>query len=623
MATRRRASGAWYLKKSKPHEVVVATVDRLVAEKRRDELCLWRDLFREGRPATASAGRNWMPRPEMRARMNVVRNACETLHARVSKNQPRPWIVTVGGNWKLQRKAKKLGRFVDGDWERLNADRLRRDAVMDCIKYGKGLIKVWPDPITGYVCWTPVWTGDVFTHKREEAAKHVRTKYQIAFVDREVAKAMWPQFKVEISDASAPDAKLLVGQTAEVDDDLIVVYEAWRLPSGKTRKGEPAGGRHVICIDTATLEDEDWPYDYFPFAELVAPGDNETNQGIGYPERMAGGQAEQNSLAMLASEVANKMTPKYCLENSSQYQADQATNQPAEFWSFTGAMPQILSAETNVLAIMQAAAIQRASLYAIEGISEQSAEGTSPDNLDSGKAKLVHRDIEAERHVELGKRVEEFTVELCKLHVACLEYLAEEGADLVAYSGKSMLEELRYQDVRLADDPHHVRVYPVSALSNTPQGKLSQLNEMLSTGVISIAEWRELYDMPDMDRSNDLAFAGRELSRKLVEQALEGEDDIAATRACDLPYLIDQAWKEHALAQLQGATTQELEKLRNLAGHAQSLLDQQMAAAAPPAPTGGMPPPVLPPPGAQLPVPMPQAAAPLPVPPMGPLGLVQ
>jgi hypothetical protein len=278
---------------------------------------------------------------------------------------------------------------------------LRRDAAADCIKYGKGIIKVWPGQ--GCVEWTIVWCGDVFTHKREEAARHVRTKYQIAFIDREVAKQMWPANKVEIGEAKAPSAKLLLESGAEDDDDLIVIYEAWRLPSGKTKKGEPIGGRHVVCIDTCTLEDDDWPHDFFPFVELVAPGDNETNQGIGYPERMAGGQAEQNAMAELTSDVVRLMTPKYCLENGSQYTPDTATNTVAEFWAFTGTMPQILSAEGNILAISKP--LQSSARVCMRSRDLRAVRrGAAPDNPDSGKAKLVHRDIEAERHAELAKR---------------------------------------------------------------------------------------------------------------------------------------------------------------------------------------------------------------------------
>lgn len=610
MAKRERPDGSWYARKGPPHKGIVAIVQRLIAEKRRNELATWREIFLDRRPAsTVAAARAGYERPQMRARMNIVRNATETLIARCGKNQPRPWFVTIGGDWKLQRKAKKTGRFVEGDWERLHADRMRRDALRDATIYGTGLIKVWPDYENGEVCWARVWCGDVFTHRREELAGSIRTKYQIAFVDRHVAMATWPTAKVEIEQLAPIEGSLLRDTGSDDGDDLILVYEAWRLPSGKDKKGKPVGGRHCVVIDGATLEDEPWERPNFPFAQLPFSDDPESIWGIGLPERMAGAQSEQNSIAELASEIINKMTPKWVFENGSTMTVDTLSN-AIEVWYCTGAMPQILSADNAIMAVMQAAAIQRAAAYAIEGIAESSAEGTTPANLDSGKAQLVNRDIQSERHVELGKRVEEFTVELAKLHVQCCEDLCEEGVELKAYSGKAILEEIEYGSVRLSDDPYHVRVYPVSALSGSPQGKLSQLNEMLSAGTITIAEWRELYDMPDMDRSNDLAFAGRELARKMVEQALDGKV-VAATRACDLPHLVDHAWKSHALAQLEGASDDDLEDLRNLAGSAQALIDQQMAAEM--AKQAAMAPP---------PMPMPPAAAPPPVPPTGPIGIV-
>lgn len=603
-----RPIGSWHTHEGECHDEIAATVNKLLGEKRRSELATWRDLFMDRQPAGIAGARAGYERFGMRSRMNIVRNACETLIARCGKNQPRPWLVTVGGDWKLQRKAKKTGQFVEGDWERLNADRLRRDALRDATIYGTGIIKVWPDYEREQVCWARVWAGDLLTHKREEIAGSIRTMYQVAFVDREVAKGTWPDKASAIEDADPANATHL--RYTSDGEDLITLYEAWRLPSSVDAEGKPEGGRHCVVIDGATLEDEPWARDTFPFARLPYSDDPETIWGVGLPERMAGAQSEQNALSELASDIARMMTPKYVMENGSQMTTATMSNE-IEVWEFTGTAPVVISAESNILAMMQAAAIQRQAAYAIEGISESSAEGTTPENLDSGKAQLVNRDIQSERHVELGKRVEEFTVELCKLHVACCEDLVADGAKLVAYAGKSMLEALEYGDVRLADDPYHVRVYPVSALSNSPQGKLAQLNEMLAAGTITVAEWRELYDMPDMDRSNDLAFAGRELARKLVEQALDG-NIVAATRACDLPHLVDHGWKSHALAQLEGASDDDLEHLRNLLGSAQALLDQQAAAEM--AKQAAMAPP---------PMPMPPAAAPLPVPPTGPIGIVQ
>lgn len=616
--TRRRAAGAWHTVAGHCHKQVSETVSRLIQTKRRGDLALWRDLFLAGRPTAESQAASGVPRPGIRARANVVRNATETVVSRVAANQPKPWFVTVGGNWKSQRRAKKRTRFVEGDWERIGADRLRRDMILDAGIYGTGVIKVVPDFEKGSVEWARVWCGDVFTHKREERAGCIRTMYQIAFVDREVAKSRWPRHQADIERANAADMALLAqsGAAEDGDDDLIAVYEAWRLPISHSG-GEASGGRHVICIDTATLEDEEWDEDFFPFVLYPMTDDPESIWGIGYPERMAGGQAEQNALSELASDVARMMTPKYVFANGSRLTVDQTSND-IEVWYVSGEMPQILSAEANILGIMNAAAIQRQSLYAIEGISEQSAEGTSPDNLTSGKAKLVHRDIEAQRHREAVKRSEEATVQLARLHVWACEKLCEAEVDLRASHGKSMLEVLRYEDVRPSDDEEDdmIRVAPVSALASDPAGKLAQLNEMLAAQVITPAEWRELYDLPDLDRSNDLAFAGRELARMLVEKALDGETDIPATRACDLEFLIDYAWKVHARSQLEGATTEDLEKVRNLAGHAQALLDQQKAAMVAALPS----PPPMPGPGGG--VPMPQAAAQPPIEPMGIQGIV-
>ena len=143
-----------------------------------------------------------------------------------------------------------------------------------------------------------------------------------------------------------------------------------------------------------------------------------------------------------------------------------------------------------------------------------------------------------------------------------------------------MLEELAYDDVRLTGHPSVVRVDPISALALTPQGKLTQLTELHQGQVISTEEFRELYDFPDLDRSNDLAFAARDLSRHLVGQALKGRAT-AATRACDLPYLVRHGWQEHALQQARyHATDAELLHLRRLIGHADSLLKQEAAQAA-------------------------------------------
>lgn len=591
----------WYARAEKPHEDVFAIVSRLLHGKRRERLLLWRDLFLHGRARAGTSDE--LAYVETRARFNVIRNAVETLAARIGKQQPRPWIVTIAGDWKLQRKAKQMGRFVEGDFERLGADKLRRGALNDALIFGTGILKVHPR--MGRTAWSPVWCGDVFTHPREEAAKHVRTMYQIAFCDREVLAAEWPDSKKAIYAAPPVERRWLnYDASGDDDDDLALVIEAWHLPSSVNKKGELVGGRHCVTLADTTLEDETWERETFPFAMLHASLDPLRMWGVGYPERMAGLQAEQNYMGETASEVIRKLTPKLILPNGSKITVDQLSND-IETWETTGEIPQWLCAEAAVLLpLMQAQALQRSEMYRIEGIGEDAAQGSSPDNLDSGKAKMVHRDIQSERHSPLGERNDEMTVDLAKLTIDCAREIAvEDDSRLTVYSGKSMLTELNFKEVDLGDDPYHVRIYPVSKLSGSPQAKLAQLQEMQNAGWITPIEARRLYDLPDLEASNDREFAMRDLADKLIEYAIDVEDGtpIPAPRYVDKEYLVQMGWKEYCHARLQGATDQNLSALLALIGQADSLIKQEAAelAASQPAP-----------PAAQAPIPPTPGGAP-------------
>jgi hypothetical protein len=600
----------WYASSDQPHEAVYDIARKLLQDGKRGRVKFFRELFLDEARGDVEGFRY----PQIRARFNVVRNVCETLLARAGKHQPAPQIHTVGGVWKVQRRAKAMGRFVAGDWERLKADRMRRDQLLDCLITGVGLIKVYP--WQGQVAWSRIRTENWLAHPRELLVGRVRTRYEIAVVPREVLAAEWADNAHEILNGThkAP-AEALDGADDE-DDDLVLTIEAWHLPYAMDDNGDFIGGRHVVITPDCTLEDGSWDIDRFPVSELHMPGDTLGRNGIGYPERLAGLQAAQNRLAETADEVARLMPPKYALLNT-KLMEDQVTNLPAEFLSFAGqGSVSVLSANVDLMACMQAAAMQRAEMYRIEGISEDSAQGTVPTNLDSGKAQLVHRDSNAERHVEIIQRVEENTCDLCRLHIDTCEMIAASGdaARLVVHTGGKLLDELKYTDVTLGKNPYVVRVAPINKFANSPEGLQTQLMELASRQLISMEEFRRLYDLPDLDRSNDLAFAGQDKAMQLVEAALDGKT-VTCNRHCDKPFLLKYGWQSYAIADIEGADDSDLERLLDLLGQTQSLIDQELAEAqrkAVEAQAGAMPP-AMPPP---------DAPAPPPAQPAGPIGLV-
>jgi hypothetical protein len=603
----------WYASDEKPHDSVREIVGKLLQDGRRGRIKFFRDLYFD-----EARGEHYGHLfPELCARFNVIRSITETLHARHGKHQPKPEIHTVGGTWKMRRRAKGMGRYIDGVWEQRKADRMRRDALLDCLVTGEGDIKVFESQ--GKVEWARIRCENLLRHPREVKAGHVRTLYEVAAIDREVAAATWPDNRYEILNSThrAPN-EMLEGQHDE-EDDLILIVEAWHLPFGQDEKGEWVGGRHAVITDGCTMLDEPWTMQRFPVVELHMTGDTLGRAGVGYPERLAGLQASQNRLAETAEEVARLMPPKYALIGGAQIATEEErwTNLPAEFIQCNGGDVRVLSANADLMACMQASAMQRAEMYRIEGISEDSATGAVPTNLDSGKAQLVHRDSGAERLIEMPQRVEEFTTDLCRLELDITAAIAKAGdtSKLVAYAGDGQLQEVHFADVSLGDAPVVVRVAAINKFANSPEGKHKQLMELMQAGAITLPRFQQLYELTDLEADSMQESAGYDYAMKLIDKALDGET-VAAPRYCDKVALINYGWKHIALAAMDDATDEDLQPLIDLLGQVQGMIDQELeaeqakhAASAPPPMPGGMPPS----PGAPVPPPAPLA---------GPTGIV-
>ena len=125
MRPERVADKRWWQRKDKPHETVYSIARRLAKENPRKALykqlrALYSDDWGEGTPLAAIAGLGTGPCH----RDNVIANAVDAVHSRLAKNRPRPWVVTVGGDWSLQQKAKKSSQWLAGEFERLDTYKL-------------------------------------------------------------------------------------------------------------------------------------------------------------------------------------------------------------------------------------------------------------------------------------------------------------------------------------------------------------------------------------------------------------------------------------------------------------------------------------------------------------------
>lgn len=556
---------------------------------RMKDLIAWRDLYVDAPRDDWQALGLFRDR---RARLNAVQNAVDAVHARLARSRTRPWVVTIDGDYEARERAEKASLWLDGQFEKLNFYNLASDVLHDALIFGTGVLKFYRD--YGQICVDVRWCGDLFVDQREERFRSVRTLYEVVGVDRSVLAAQHPEFSDRIMDGDiSPYRDDTWNRDPLSQSDLVQVVEAWRLPD---RPGK--AGRHVIVVGKLVLVDEGWTRSTFPFEFLHWSRDPLRFWGVGMVERASGLQAELNLMSATLEESYRRAPPSSVwIEASSQIAAKQINNSPWSIYTYVGSPPTVVTppAIAADFSAREEQILQR--VYELQGVSQLSAQSQKPAGLNSGRALTVHQDIESGRFYVPTRAFADLHIGGAKQMLALAnETPDDERESLTVYGGDDGLEEVKYVDAMLGDRPHQIRVFPVSSLSASPEGKIEDIMNLVSLGVITDpADIRELLDFPDLNRYNSVESAGRMLADKLIGMALKGKR-VAAHPLLPLEYLLRRGTLEHDLAQLRGADLDKLQNLRDLLGHAESLLPPEPepelpmrpGSMAPPA--GGVPP---------------------------------
>lgn len=574
-------------------ELAVKVTERATALRLNDprlrDLLAWRDLYVDAPRDDWGALGLFRDR---RARLNAVQNAVDAVHARLARARTRPWVVTVDGDYEARERAQKASLWLDGQFEALDIYNLASHVLHDSLIFGTGVLKFYRD--YGKLCVDLRWCGDLFVDPREERFRSVRTLYEIVGIDRGVLAAQYPEHEDQIiGDAISPYRDDIWGRDASANvngqSDLIQLVEAWRLPDAP---GKP--GRHVLVTGKLVLVDEEWTRDSFPYEFMHWSRDPLRFWGVGMVERASGLQAELNLMSATLEDSYRKAPPSSVwIEASSQINAKQLSNSPWSIYTYEGS-PPVMITPAAIAADFSAREDQiLRRVYELQGVSQLAAQSQKPVGLNSGRALTVHQNIESERFYVPTKAYESMHIGVAKQLFALAEETPEDERDqLTVYGGNEGddLEEVKYMDAMLRDKPHQIRVFPVSSLSQSPEGKIEDLMNLVALGVVTDpADIRELLDFPDLQRYNSVESAGRMLADKLIGQALKGKR-VAAHPLLPLDYLLRRGTLEHDLAQLRGADLDKLQNLRDLLGHAESLLPPEPEPELPPQ-AGSMAPP--------------------------------
>ena len=501
-----------------------------------------------------------------RVTLNVIQSLIDTVVSKITKNKPRATFLTSGGDFSLQRKAKKLTKFVEGIYS--YADFYEKAALgfQDACIFGTGCLKIFIE--NGEIKVERVIIDEIKVDDIEAYYGKPRQMHQVKYVEKSVLQAMFPESEFQIDQSSYPDAQTY-GQSPTAKE-MIRVIESWHLPSGLDTKD----GKHTICISSATLFEERYDKDYYPFIFFRWGQRPVGFFGQGLCEQLQGIQLEINKILRTIQVSMHLVSvPKLLIEASSKIVSAHLNNRIGGIIKYAGTPPTYAPLGTIPPELFSHLDRLYQRAYEISGVSQLSAQSLKPAGLDSGKALREFNDLETERFMAVARRYEKCFIEAAEIMIDMAKDLYESGGDfkVKAKDGK-FVETISWKDVNMDADKYLMEIFPTSALSNTPAARLADVQDLLAAGFISKEEGLKLLDFPDLEATLNLLNADTTNLEKVIETMMDLGEYFPPEPYQNLENTIRKTQQAYLMYKVQGAPEDRLQLLRQYMEDAQNLL---------------------------------------------------
>jgi hypothetical protein len=503
-----------------------------------------------------------------RVTLNVIKSCVDTAQSKIAKNRPKPTFLTSGGDFSQQKRAKKLDKFVLGQFYATNIYDTAAQVFLDAGIFGTGVIKIFEEE--GQIKVERTIPDELMIDDSEGIYGTPRNLYQVKVVDRDLLRDMFPRFKIQIDGLQS--VSMTGFQMSEhYASDQVLVYEAWHLGN----KESP--GRHVICIDGADLMVEQWDEPTFPFCFFRWCKRPYGFWGQGIAEELLGIQIEINKI-LRNIQIAQHLlsAPAVYIEQGSGIISQQLSNEIGRIIKFKGTMP--VTKVDPIVAPEMYAYLDKlyARAFEIVGISQMSAQSQKPAGLNSGRALREFSDIESSRFVIVSQAWEKFFMDAAKQMIGVARQIYKDDPDFsVKVKGKKFLETIKWADVDLEEDQYVMQIFPTSLLPTEPAGRLEAVQELIAGQMIDPETGMELLDFPDLQRAGDLRFASRDVVRDYVDQIVEDGIFFSPEPFMDLAYAVKYGQMAYNRAKLENTPEEHLELVRRF-------IEQAIALAEPP-----------------------------------------
>lgn len=455
---------------------------------------------------------------------NVIQSVVDALSSRIGTERPKATIVPRGADFCTYMKAKKLDKYLWGEFTALGVHRKMDKVFTDSCVYGTGALKIGIDG--NELFCERVNPDEIIVDQRECVSEDM----PMTMHHRKIVSRLWllktygktPEMRKRIKEAQSKSFSYTSYRTPP--DDQIVLIESWKLP---TRKGAD-DGRHSLVIENATLVDERYDRERFPFVFLKYGEPQFGFYGRSLVGDLTGYQIRLNELNEAIRYGQDLMcVPRIWIEQGSAIVRSEFDNRIGKSYTYRGVKPDVSVWNAFNAEIYQERERIKSSAYEFAGISEHSAQGKAP-----GQARFDSAPAFREFYANNDERFNRQAQAQEQAYKEVADHIIELSADL--YSGKEMkksstyrygnlAEEIDWDDVDMPRDKFVLEISASSIINMTPAARKDTLNEWLDRELITPAQYKAWAGQPDLERLSDEMGAGINYTEYMIAKMLEGE----------------------------------------------------------------------------------------------------
>lgn len=407
--------------------------------------------------------------------LNVVRACSDTVRAELIQTKPRPMFLPAGADWSVRRKCQQMSRFLEGLFTEQAFDRTASSVAMDAILFGTGVLRVFVEG--GKPQLERVMPWEVWVDERDGYYGKPRTIYLLRYVNRDTLLELYPEARDAI-ERTGGDERRWVGSSPV---DQVAVVEAFHLPTTP----ESEDGRHTIAIDQGVLLDEAWTHDWFPLVFMHWKAPRCGFWATGLAAELYEIQCDLNRVVE-AVQVGQRLNtwPRLAVPRAAQVNLEAITDEPGTMVEFSGPTPPTALIWPGCPPeIYQWVSSQIEWAFRFSGVSMAAASSQKSPGLTSGRAIQMESNLQSRRFLDVQRAFEQLYLDAARVVVGMMEHEAENDVDAeVVWRGKYRAERIKWRQARLDESGYVIRLTPVSALPQSPAGRVDQIAGLMNSG---------------------------------------------------------------------------------------------------------------------------------------------